>query len=329
MDPFRALLVRKAEESFSVQVEAITANDLPAGEVFIRVQYSSINYKDGLACSPNGRIVNAYPFVPGIDLAGIVVSSADPRYQEGDQVLVTGYDLGVSHFGGFSEYARVPADWVVPLPAGLSLKEAMVLGTAGFTAALSVQRLEEHDVRPEKGPVLVTGATGGVGSLAVAMLAKRGYHVVASTGKASEHEYLKQLGASEILSREEVSPEKIKPLEKQRWAGAVDPVGGNTLGFVLSSTQYGGAVAVSGLTGGVHLSTTVMPFILRGVSLLGIDSVYCPMNIREGIWRRLADDLKPDHLSDMIHEEVTLEQIPEKTKDILQGKIRGRTLVKI
>lgn len=329
MESFRALVVAKTEDSFSVSVERLAINDLPSGEVLIRVLYSSINYKDGLACSQNGRIVNSYPFVPGIDLAGIIVSSTDSRFQENDQVLVTGYELGVSHFGGFSEFARVPADWVVPLPQGLSPKEAMILGTAGFTAALSIQRLEEHDVNPERGPILVTGATGGVGSLAVSMLAKRGYHVVASTGKPSEHGYLTRLGAKEILSREEVSPEKVKPLEKQRWAGVVDPVGGNTLAYALSSTRYGGTVAVSGLTAGTTLSTTVVPFILRGIQLIGIDSVYCSMRERKSLWDRLATDLKPELHSGMVYEEVGLDQIPEKTKEILLGKIRGRTLVKM
>lgn len=327
MERFRCLRVNKTEESFSVKTAELTLDDLPAGEVLIRVRYSSVNYKDGLACTPNGRIVKSYPFVPGIDLAGVVESSSDERFQAGDQVLVTGFELGVSHFGGFSEYARVPADWVVPLPRGLSLKEAMILGTAGFTAGLSVQALEAQGIHPGQGPILVTGATGGVGSLAVAMLAKRGYYVVASTGKLSESAYLQQLGAKEIVSREEVSPEQVKPLEKQRWAGVVDPVGGNTLAYALSTTKYGGAVALSGLAGGTKVTTTVMPFILRGVSLIGIDSVYCPMNVREKLWRRLADDLKPEQLADMVYAEVGLEGIYPITQEILQGKVRGRTLV--
>jgi putative YhdH/YhfP family quinone oxidoreductase len=267
--------------------------------------------------------------VPGIDLAGVVVFSSDSRFKENEQVLVTGFDLGVSHYGGFGELARVPADWVVPIPQGLTAKEAMILGTAGFTAALSIQRLEEHEVNPERGPILVTGATGGVGSVAVSMLAKRGYHVTASTGKVSEYDYLRKLGATEILSREEVSPEKIRPLDKQRWAGVVDPVGGNTLAYALSTTRYGGAVAVSGLTAGTSLSTTVLPFILRGVQLIGIDSVYYPMEKRVSLWERIATDLKPELLSEMLYEEVSLEQIPQKTKEILQGSIRGRTLVKL
>lgn len=329
MNSFRALVVNKTEAGFTAQVEETALATLPAGEVVIRVAYSSINYKDGLACTPNGKIVQSYPFVPGIDLAGTVVSSADARFREQDQVLVTGYDLGVSHDGGFSEYARVPADWVVPLPTGLSVRDAMILGTAGFTAALSIQALEDHGVNPERGPILVTGATGGVGSLAVAMLARRGYHVVASTGKEAEHAYLTELGAKEIVSRQDVSPEKVRPLEKQRWAGVIDPVGGNTLAYALSSTQYGGAVAVSGLTAGTQLTTTVLPFILRGVQLLGIDSVYCPMGKRERLWERVAREWKPDSLERLVHREIGLAEIPTVAGDILAGRIRGRTLVKL
>lgn len=300
--------------------------DLPEGEVTIRVAYSSVNYKDGLACSPNGKIVRSYPFVPGIDLSGTVVSSADSRFKEGDEVIVTSYELGVSHFGGFSEYARVPAKWVVPLPKGLTLKEAMALGTAGFTAALSVQRLEENGLLPDQGKVIVTGATGGVGSTAVSMLAKRGYHVVASTGKSSEHGYLEQLGAKEIIGRDEVS-DTSRPLQKELWAGAVDPVGGNTLAYLLSTTKYGGGVAVSGLTGGADLHTTVFPFILRGVNLFGIDSVYCPMETRLKLWERMGSDLKPEGLLDSIGYEIGLSELPDTVAKILKGAVRGRTIV--
>ncbi|ARI78566.1 NADPH:quinone oxidoreductase family protein [Halobacillus mangrovi] len=328
VEKFKALMVNKSEEKFSVQVEDLSFDDLPEGDVTIQVHYSSVNYKDGLASTPNGKIVQSYPFVPGIDLAGTVVSSDDTRYQEGDKVIVTSYELGVSHFGGFSEYARVPGDWVVPLPEGLTLKEAMAFGTAGFTAALSVHKLEQSGVKPEDGTVLVSGATGGVGSMAVSMLAKNGYHVTASTGKESEHNYLRDLGAKEIISREELSPEKLRPLSKQRWAGAVDPVGGKTLATILSETQYGGSVAVSGLTAGVNVPTTVFPFILRSVNLLGIDSVYCPMDVRKTLWNRLADDLKPDSMGDIMNE-VTLEELPDILSAILEGKVRGRTIVKL
>src|SRR5699024_6444745 len=268
-----------------------------------------------------------YPFVPGIDLAGTVVSTTDSRFKEGDDVIATSYEIGVSHYGGYSEYARIPADWIVPLPEGLTLKEAMNYGTAGFTAALSSHQLEHNGLTPEDGQVLVTGATGGVGSSAVAMLKKRGYDVVASTGKKREHDYLRKLGASEIISREDLQPETIRPLDKQRWAGAVDPVGGKTLAYILSTTKYRGSVAVTGLTGGTKVATTVFPFILRGVNLLGIDSVYCPMSIRVALWKRMAADLKPDGLADMTTE-ISLDELPEKLKDILAGKLTGRTVVK-
>ncbi|MBB2483378.1 acryloyl-CoA reductase [Bacillus sp. APMAM] len=329
IQPFDALVVNKREDQFSVKIQKLTIQDLPDGEVLIDVQYSGINYKDSLATIPNGNIVKTYPFVPGIDLAGVVVSSEDPRFQEGDEVIATSYEIGVSHFGGYSEYARIPAKWVVPLPKGLTLKEAMIIGTAGFTAALSVQRLEENGVSPEKGRVLVTGATGGVGSFAVSILSTRGYQVEASTGKESEQEYLEKLGAASIVTRKEVFDGKIKALGKQKWAAAVDPVGGEPLASLLSQIQYGGSVAVSGLTAGTKLSTTVFPFILRGVNLLGIDSVYCPMEVRLKVWNRLATDLKPVNLEQFIQQEITIQQLPEVLPTLLKGQARGRTLVKI
>ena len=327
MGSFKALVVNKSDNDFKVNIETLHLNDLPEGEVLIEVAYSSVNYKDGLAAIPDGKIVSTYPFVPGIDLAGTVVSSEDSRFKEGDQVIATSYEIGVTHYGGFSEYARIPAEWIVPLPEGLTLKEAMTFGTAGFTAALSVQYLQDNGVKPDDGQVLVSGATGGVGSAAVSMLSKLGYEVVASTGKESEHEYLKSIGAKEIISREDLLPEKIRPLDKQRWAGAVDPVGGKTLAYILSTTKYGGTVAVSGLTGGPNVPTTVFPFILRGVKLIGVDSVYCPMPVRQKLWQRLASDLKPEKL-DTITREITLEELPQALKDILQGKLTGRTIVK-
>ncbi|WP_079505636.1 NADPH:quinone oxidoreductase family protein [Mesobacillus jeotgali] len=329
MENFKAFMVNKNEEGFSAGVTTITQENLPDGDVLIKVAYSSVNYKDGLASIPNGKIVRSYPFIPGIDLAGTVIRSDDSRFKEGDEVIATSYEIGVSHYGGFSEYARIPAEWVVPLPEGLTLKEAMVFGTAGFTAALSVHRLEENGLTPEKGKVLVTGATGGVGSVAVAMLAKRGYHVVASTGKESEHDYLKKIGAAEIISREELVGEKIKPLDKQLWAGAVDPVGGDTLSAILSKLEYNGSVAVSGLTGGTDVPTTVFPFILRGINLLGIDSVYCPMETRKLLWQRMAGDLKPEELLETIKNEVSLEELPSVLSSILKGENRGRTIVKM
>jgi acrylyl-CoA reductase (NADPH) len=327
-EDFKALVVDKTENDFKVGIKTISLNDLPAGEVLIKVAYSSINYKDGLASIPEGKIVRSYPFVPGIDLAGVVVSSEDPRYAEGDQVIATSYEIGVSHYGGYSEYARIPADWVVPLPAGLSLKEAMIYGTAGLTGALSVQRLEENGLSPEKGKVLVTGATGGVGSIAVAILAKRGYDVVASTGKESEQDYLHKLGAKEVVSREEVYNGKVKALDKQLWAGAIDPVGGESLAAILSKLQYNGSVAVSGLTGGGNVPTTVFPFILRGINLLGIDSVYCPMEVRKPLWERMASDFKPEVL-ESISKEISLEELPATLPVILQGQARGRFIVRL
>jgi acrylyl-CoA reductase (NADPH) len=327
-DDFKALVVDKSETDFSIGVKKVSFQDLPAGEVLIKVAFSSVNYKDGLASLPDGKIVRSFPFIPGIDLAGVVVSSEDPRYSEGDQVIATSYDIGVSHYGGYSEYARIPADWIVPLPENLSLKEAMIYGTAGLTAALSVQRLEENGLTPGKGKVLVSGATGGVGSIALAILAKRGYDVVASTGKSSEHDYLHKLGAKEVVSREEVYNGKVKALDKQLWAAAVDPVGGESLAAILSKIHYNGSVAVSGLTGGGNVPTTVFPFILRGINLLGIDSVYCPMEVRKPLWERMAADFKPEVL-ESISKEISLEELPQNLPIILQGQARGRFIVKI
>lgn len=327
-DNFKALVVNN-EEQFSVDVKELSLNDLPEGDVLLKVEYSSINYKDSLAAIPDGNIVKSYPFVPGIDLAGTVISSGNPQFKEGDKVIATSYEIGVSHFGGYSEYARIPSEWLVPLPEGLSLKEAMVIGTAGFTAALSVQRLEDNNVTPDKGKVLVTGSTGGVGSFAVAILSKLGYEVEASTGKESEHGFLKSLGATSIIPREEVYDGKVRALGKQKWAAAVDPVGGEPLASVLSQIQYGGSVAVSGLTAGTKLPSTVFPFILRGVNLLGIDSVYCPMETRLNVWNRLATDFKPDNLEQLIQQEITLEQLPEVLPTLLKGQAKGRTIVKL
>lgn len=326
IDNFKALVVNK-DDDFTVKVRDLTLADLPDGDVLIKVAYSSINYKDSLATIPNGNIVKNYPFVPGIDLAGVVVSSSNPRFKEGDEVLATSYEIGVSHFGGYSEYARIPAEWIVPLPKGLTLKEAMTIGTAGFTAALSVLRLEENNVSPEKGKVLVTGATGGVGSFAVSILSTLGYQVEASTGKESEKAYLKKIGATSIVSRDEVYNGEIKALGKQKWAAAVDSVGGESLASLLSQIQYGGSVAASGLTAGTKLPTAVFPFILRGVNLLGIDSVYCPMDTRLKVWERLATNFKPANLNEFIQQEVTLQQLPEALPILLKGQARGRILV--
>ncbi|MBE1446961.1 putative YhdH/YhfP family quinone oxidoreductase [Paenibacillus sp. OAS669] len=328
-ETFQALVIDKQGERFEIGVKELTVEDLPEGEVLIRVSFSGVNYKDGLACLPNSSIVRTYPHVPGIDLAGTVVASTDPRFQAGQAVLVTGFELGVSHFGGLSQMARVPADWVVPLPPGLEPHDAMAIGTAGLTAAMSIDRLEHNGLQPGQDPVLVTGATGGVGSFAVALLAARGYHVAASTGKAAEHDYLRSLGAQEIIDRSELSPESIKPLEKQRWAAAVDPVGGKSLAYLLASIRYGGSVAVSGLTGGGAIPTTVHPFILRGVNLLGIDSVQYPAERRYELWKRTAEDLLPTgHLS-RIARRIRLDEVPHYAEEILQGRIKGRVIVEL
>lgn len=331
MTLFDALVVDKQGEDFSVEIRKLNMEeDLPQGEVLIRVHYSSVNYKDSLASIPNGNIVRNYPFVPGIDLAGVVVSSEDPRFQEGDEVIATSYEIGVSHFGGYSEYARIPAEWIVPLPKGLSLKEAMVIGTAGFTAALSVYRLEQNGLTPTQGKVLVTGATGGVGSFAVSILSNLGYEVEASTGKESEHDFLKNLGANSVISREDVmNGGRPKSLGKQKWIAAVDPVGGEQLASILSQIQYGGQVVVSGLTGGPGLPTTVFPFILRGVDLLGIDSVYCDYETRQEVWSTLANEYKPKNLNDFVYKEVSLNELPDALPILLKGQARGRIVVNV
>ncbi len=311
------------------ELRELGADDLPAGEVTVRVDWSSVNYKDALAISPKGRVARISPLVPGVDLAGEVLASDDGGVAPGRQVIVHGHDLGVAHHGGFAELARVPADWVVPLPDGLSPRQAMALGTAGFTAALSIVRLEDHGLSPADGPVLVLGATGGVGSTAVAILAGRGYEVHAATGKADEAGFLRELGAAEVLSREETSGESKRPMESERWAAAVDPVGGAALAYALRTLRYGGAVAASGLTGGTDLQTTVFPFILRAVSLLGVDSVNTPTDVRRRVWERLADDLRPPGLEDQITREITLDEVDPLLDDVLAGRARGRTVVRV
>lgn len=326
---FRAVVVDKTDSGVSIEVRELDESALPEGDVTIAVEWSSVNYKDGLACSPTGRVVRNYPMIPGVDLAGTVRDSTDPRFHPGDPVVVIGYDVGVAHFGGYAELARVPADWVCPLPEGLTAREAMALGTAGFTAAMSVDALERHGLVPDRGPVIVTGATGGVGSTAVSMLAGLGHTVAASTGKAAEHDFLRQLGAAEILSRDEVSAESARPLESERWAGAVDPVGGSTTAYLIRTMKYGASIALSGLTGGAEVHTTVYPFILRGVNLLGIESVWCPMEVRRHIWERCATDLKPAGLLDTIAHETGLDGVPNAVRQILDAKVRGRILVNV
>lgn len=328
MQSFEALVVEKADHEVTVRTRMMQLEDLPSGDLLIKVAYSSVNYKDALACTRDGNIVKSYPFVPGIDLAGIVVTSHNDQFKEGDEVIVTGYGLGVSQYGGLSGYARVSSEWALKLPQNLSLKEAMIVGTAGFTSALSVLELQENGIRPEDGPILVTGATGGVGSMSVAFLAKLGYEVVASTGKTDMQEELLKLGAKRVISREELMSDRIRALDKQKWAGAVDCVGGAILSSILPSIQYGGVVAVSGLTGGVELTTSVFPFILRGVRLIGIDSVQVSMAKRIKVWELVASEFK-SVLIGSLYEEISLEQVNNYVPKILSGQSRGRLLVKL
>jgi NADPH2:quinone reductase len=304
----------------------LSLDDLGDGAVVIKAAFSSVNYKDALAGTGTGKIMRRLPLVGGIDVAGTVESSSDGRFKPGDSVLVTGYDLGVAHDGGYAQYVRVPADWVVALPKGLSLFDAMTIGTAGFTAALSVVEMERNGLLPSSGPVIVTGATGGVGSIAIQCLAARGYDVTALTGKPQEEPYLRSLGAKQVIARESVQM-GTRPLEKATWAGAVDPVGGATLAWLTRTMMQNGCIASSGLTGGTDLHTTVMPFILRGVKLLGIDSVACPMPTRLDVWRRLASDLKPAQLAASSHE-IGLDDLPPAFDALLKGQARGRYVVK-
>ncbi|MEC0091317.1 acrylyl-CoA reductase family protein [Paenibacillus macquariensis] len=329
MDKFEAFMIRKDEEGFRSGVETLNIEQLSEGDVVVKVHYSGVNYKDGLANSPEGRIVSSYPFVPGIDMAGSVVESSHPRFQAGDAVLCTGYGLGVSHFGGYSGYVRLSGDWLVSIPSGLTFKEAMGIGTAGFTAGLSVDSLIHNGLSPERGPVLVTGATGGVGSIAIDILATLGYEVVASTGKIeSQKDWLYQLGASSVVSREDIIAPAKGILAKERWAAIIDPVGGSNLNGLLKSIQYGGGVALSGLTGGGGFESTVYPFILRGVQLLGIDSVYCPMERRQAVWSKLGAEWKPVKMLEQGITEISLHELPNVLEDILQGGAVGRTVVK-
>lgn len=328
MDTFQALVARTAGDSIVAAVETLQASELPPGEVTIRVLYSSVNFKDALALTPKGGVVRDYPIVPGIDLTGEVVTSDSPDFSPGDAVLAHGYQIGTGHHGGYAEYARLPADQVVAL-GPLSPREGAAIGTAGFTAAMSVQALTRHGIGPQDGPVVVTGATGGVGSVSVDLLAAAGYHVVASTGKADHADQLRALGAAEVIGRLPADPDaKPRPLGRTRWAAAVDCVGGATLADVLSTLEYGGAVAASGLTGGAALNTTVMPFILRGVSLLGIDSVQLPIEPRRELWAQLGGSFKPRHLDDVTHE-VDVKDVVAVLDEVRAGRYSGRAVVKV
>ncbi len=325
MSEFDAFRIFEADGKVEGRIVKATLDELSEGEVVIRTAYSSVNYKDALAATGAGKIVRNFPLIGGIDVAGSVVSSTDSAFSEGDEVLVHSYDLGVAHDGGYAEYVRVPAKWVVPLPEGLTAFNAMAIGTAGFTSALSIVRMEENGLSADDGPILVTGATGGVGSVAVELLAQLGYEVTALTGKDDQHDHLRSLGATEVLSRHELEM-GTRPLEKSTWAGAVDAVGGDILAWLTRTTKYGGSIACSGLTAGIDLNTTVMPFILRGVSLLGIDSAVCPMKRRLEVWQRLATDMKPSKLS-AVAREIRLEGLPEAFSTLLAGEARGRFVV--
>jgi len=326
---FKAMRVTEtAPKSFSRAIVERSISDLPEGELLIKVHYSSLNYKDALSATGRPGVTRNYPHTPGIDAAGEVVSCSDGRFKPGEPILVTGFDLGMDTAGGYGQYIRVPSSWGVALPQGLTVRESMIIGTAGFTAGLSVWKLQQNGVKPGDGDILVTGATGGVGSIAVDILARAGYKVAAATGKESEHDYLKTLGATEIISRDEVLKNAERPLMKERWAGAVDMVGGEMLAAALKSTRYGGTVTCCGLVGSPDLPVNVFPFILRGVSLLGIDSVQCPMEPRLKVWEKLAGDWKPQHLETTAHE-VTLDTLEQPIADILAGKLRGRMLVNL
>ncbi len=323
------MIVRETEEKkFIREIAQKSLDELPEGDVLIRVGYSSLNYKDALSASGNRGVTKNYPHTPGVDAAGIVEESLSENFHPGDKVIVTGYDLGMNTPGGYGEYIRVPADWVVKLPEKLSLRESMVFGTAGFTAALSVYKLTGNGVTPDQGEVLVTGSSGGVGSISLSILAKSGFHVVAAMGKLDEKGYLINLGAKEVISADETNDASGRPLLKGRWAGAIDTVGGNILATVIKSMQYGGTVTCCGNAASAELNTTVFPFILRGVSLLGIDSVNCPKDIRLRIWQKLSEEWKPEHL-DLITSEVSLQELDQRIELILQGKHKGRAIVNL
>jgi acrylyl-CoA reductase (NADPH) len=328
MDTFAALVARQDGDTVTTAVETRGPADLGPGDVTIRILYSSVNYKDALAVTPRGGVVRDYPIVPGIDITGEVVESQSDEFAVGDLVLAHGYDIGTGRDGGYTEYVRLPADYVVALGA-ISPRDGAAIGTAGFTAAISVQALIDRGIEPDDGPIVVTGATGGVGSVSVDLLAAAGYQVVASTGKSDAADHLKKLGAAEVIGRLPADPDaKPRPLGKTRWAGAVDCVGGATLADVLSTIQYGGAVAASGLTGGPALNTTVMPFILRGVALLGMDSVLMPIGPRRELWALLGSSLAPKHLTDIAHD-VDIKDVVEVIDAVRAGRYSGRAVVKV
>ncbi len=326
---FPAYVVRRHDDAVTGGLEELGLDDLPPGEVLVKVTWSSVNYKDGMVTAAGNRVARISPLVPGVDLAGVVVASDDPALAVGAEVLAHGGDLGVSRHGGYAGYARVQAGTALALPDGLSARQAMAIGTAGFTAALSLDQLEQRGLRPGDGPVLVTGASGGVGSFAVDLLAGRGYEVVASTGKADEHPWLESLGAITVIGRDDIDEAGGRVLGPEHWAGAVDCVGGETLARIIQTLRYGAAVAASGLTGGTAVATTVYAFITRGVALLGVDSVQTPTARRREVWGRLATDLRPAHLDDLIAAEVPLGEVGDALSDILASRVRGRLLVRV
>ena len=328
MKEFKAFRLYNTNNKVIGRVENLNINDLSQGEVLIKTAYSSVNYKDALAATGTGNIIRKFPLVAGINVSGYVVSSSDKRFKEGDAVLVTGYEFGVGHDGGYSEYTRVPAEWVVNLPHSMSLFEAMAIGTAGFTVALCVQRLEENNQKPDLGQFVVTGATGGVGNFAIDIMSTLGYDIVAVTGKPDNHESLIALGAKKILDRNTIKSEGL-PLEKGQWGGAIDNVGGDLLAWLTRTIRTGGNIASVGLAGGSHFNTTVMPFILRGVSVLGINAPACNMAIRTNLWDRLVNDLAPKHIDKIVTNIVQLEDLPSVFEDMLAGKTVGRTIVSI
>lgn len=327
MATFKAIRIEKADKGTTAQLAQFDEAELMDGDVTVRVEWSTLNYKDGLALTGKAPVVRRFPMIAGIDFAGTVEQSSHPQWKAGDKVVCTGWGMGETHLGAYAEKARVKGDWLVALPQGLSGRDAMAIGTAGFTAMLSVLALEKHGLSPKSGPVVVTGAAGGVGSVATAVLSKLGYHVIASTGRGSEAGYLKDIGAAEVIDRNELSG-AAKPLAKERWAGGVDSVGSTTLANLLSMTRYGGAIAACGLAAGMDLPSSVAPFILRGVCLLGIDSVMCPIEPRKAAWQRLATDLDRSKLFE-ITKEISLDQVAEWGPKILAGEVRGRIVVKI
>jgi len=327
-DPFRAVILENTDGAVQATLKELPVNSLPEGDVLVSIAYSSLNYKDALAVTNRGKIVRRFPMIPGIDFSGTVVESKSDRFKPGDPGVLTGWGVGEEHWGGFAQFARVKSDWLLPLPNGLTLKQAMQIGTAGLTAMFCVMALEEHGARPNKGEIIVTGATGGVGCVAVILLAKLGYRVVASTGKPDTHEFLKSLGAHEIIDRSQLAAQSDKPLERGRWAGAVDPVGGDTLAALLRQMERNGCVTAVGLAGGSELHTTVYPFILRGVSLVGISSVYMPMERRHTAWKRLVDEFPMETL-DRLTRTARLADVPTLGQQMIDGKVRGRVVIDV